>query len=287
MVASSHRRPPGRAGSTGSHPEEAKVTGYDGYSDLRIKDLGDAIALVTLNRPRVLNALSQRLREELIDLLERLDQDDQVRVIVLTGAGDHAFAAGQDLNEARSFEAGSAAGWVDQWARLYDTLLSLGKPVIAAIDGYAVGAGFQLALVCDIRIASTRARFGMPEIDDALPCITGSWSLYEMIGRGRTLDLVISGRLIDAEEALAWGVVTRTVAPERLMEAATELARTLAAKPATAIRLNKRWFRQLLMERLGPAETYARSAHEEAFASGEPQRKMADFLAGRATGRST
>jgi enoyl-CoA hydratase/carnithine racemase len=127
----------------------------------------------------------------------------------------------------------------------------------------------------------------MPEIDDGIPCITGTWTLYELIGRGRTTDLVLSGRMIDAAEALQWGVVSEVVPAEQLAGAAAALAARLGAKPAAAMRLNKQWLRELLISHLPAAEEYAKRAHGEAFSSGEPQRLMADFLAKRAAGRST
>ena len=151
----------------------------------------------------------------------------------------------------------------------------------------SVGAGFQLALLCDIRIAADHARFGMPEIDDAIPCITGTWTLYDLIGRGRTVDLVLSGRMVDAGEALEWGILTRVVPAADLQQEAHQMASFLATKPATAIRLNKEWFRRLLLEELPATEAYAREAHGSAFATGEPQEKMAAFLSHKAGGRST
>jgi len=255
--------------------------------DLLIEALEGGVARVVINRPQSLNAISRQLREDLVQVFGELDRDPQVSAIVLTGAGGRAFAAGQDLSEALSFDGSSAAEWIDEWRALYDCVLSLSKPTVAAVDGYAVGAGFQLALVCDLRLASERARFGMPEIDDGIPCITGTWTLYELIGRGRTTDLVLSGRMIDAAEALQWGVVSQVVPAERLAGAAAALAARLGAKPAAAMRLNKRWLRDLLLSHLPAAEEYAKRAHGEAFGSGEPQRLMADFLAKRAAGRST
>jgi enoyl-CoA hydratase/carnithine racemase len=250
-------------------------------------DVDDSIATITLNRPERLNALSRRLREELAEVIDRLESDEEVRAVVLTGSGDRAFAAGQDLSEAQRFDAEAAGRWVDEWTLLYERVMRFPKPLIAALNGYAVGAGFQLALLCDIRIAADHARFGMPEVDDAIPCITGTWTLYELIGRGRTTDLILTGRMVDAPEALDWGIVTRVVPAGELRREAIKLATFLAAKPATAIRLNKEWLRRLLVGELPATEAYAREAHGEAFASGEPQEKMAAFLSHKAVGRST
>lgn len=262
------------------------VTIQSSYQDLLV-DVDCGVAEITINRPERLNALSHRVREELKAVLTELESRDDTGAVVITGMGDRAFAAGQDLAEAQLFTAESAAGWVDHWREVFDAVLRFPKPTVAAVNGYAVGAGFQLALVCDLRVASERARFGMPEIDDGIPCITGTWTLYELIGRGRSLDLVLTGRMLSAAEALDWGIVSRVVSHEKVRAAARSLAETLAAKPGTAMRLNKSWYRQLLLERLTPAEHYAKRAHTEAFASGEPQVKMAEFLTKRATGRGT
>jgi len=245
------------------------------------------VATVTLNRPTRLNALSRRLREELIQVIDELEGRAEVGAVVLTGSGERAFAAGQDLSEAQGFDVAEAGRWVDEWTVLYERILRFPKPLIAGLNGYAVGAGFQVALLCDIRIAADHARFGMPEVDDAIPCITGTWTLYELIGRGRTLDLVLSGRMVDAQEALQWGIVTRVVPAAELARVSAEEARFLAGKPATAIRLNKEWFRRLLLEKLPATEAYAKEAHQFAFGTGEPAEKMAAFLSHKAVGRST
>jgi len=243
------------------------------------------VALVVLDRPERLNALSQRMREELIEALRALDAAPEARAIVVTGAGDRAFAAGQDLDEARAFDEDAVDRWIDEWTALYQTVLELATPTVAAVNGYAVGAAFQLAAVCDLRVASDTARFGMPEVDDAIPCITGSWSLYQLIGRGRVADLVLTGRMIDAQEALAWGLVSRVVPAARLRDEAHATAALLAAKSATTHALNKRLLCRLANERLSEFEAYAKEAHRTAFGSGEPQVAMSRFLAKQAIGR--
>src|SRR2546422_103917 len=121
------------------------------------------------------------MRQELASAFEALDVDSAVTAVVLTGAGDRAFAAGQDLNEASDFRPESIEDWIDSFNHLYSAIQVFNKASVAAINGYALGAAFQLALLCDIRIASEKARFGMPEIDDGIPCITGTWTLYEVI----------------------------------------------------------------------------------------------------------
>lgn len=247
----------------------------------------DGVTVITINRPARLNALTEQTRAELIGALQELTSDAGTRAVVLTGAGDRAFAAGQDLAEAQQFGPERIETWIIEWTRLYDAILSCPHPVIAAVNGYAVGAAFQMALMCDLRLAAENARFGMPEIDDAIPCITGTWTLYDVVGRSRTAELILTGRQLDAEEALVWGIVHRIVPNDQLMNVALDQARILAAKPATAMRLNKQWLRKLMMTNLAETTAFAKRAHAEAFGSGEPRQAMANFLAKRREGRAT
>jgi enoyl-CoA hydratase/carnithine racemase len=225
--------------------------------------------------------MSKEMREQLISSLQSLDADPAVKAIIVTGAGELAFSAGQDLSEAQTFSGADAERWVGEWISVYEVILGLSTPTVAALNGYAVGAGLQTALMCDVRIASRTARAGMPEVNDAIPCITGSWSLTGLIGDGQIADLVLTGRLVDAEEMLRWGLVSELVEPEGLMERATELARQIGKGSHLALQLDKAWLRMGRLERLPAARAAAEAAHREAFESGEPGRVMADFLSGR------
>jgi enoyl-CoA hydratase/carnithine racemase len=256
------------------------------YADILVERHPDGVAVVTINRPERLNAFSRVTRSELKRALQVLDEEEAVGAIVLTGAGERAFAAGQDLAEAQHFDAERAGQWIDEWGELYAAMLSLAKPCIAAVNGYAVGAGFQVALMCDLRIAAERARLGMPEVDDAIPCITGTWSLYNLIGHARTAELILLGRMLNAHEALTWGLVTRVVPNSELRADTLETARQLTAKPKTAVCLNKQWLRTLLMREFDATVAFAKQAHAEAFHSGAPREAMAAFLAKRQAGRS-
>jgi enoyl-CoA hydratase/carnithine racemase len=221
------------------------------------------------------------MRRDLIAILSALDEAEGAQAIILTGDGDRAFSAGQDLSEAKRLGAEDVQDWVEEWAAVYRAILNLGTPTVAALNGYAVGAGFQVAAMCDLRIASTTAQVGMPEVDDAIPCITGSWSLANLLGRGQIADLVFTGRLLTADEMLRWGLVTQTVAPDGLLSAARSLAELLARKDRLAIRLDKAWLRRDLLDRLPAAVEAAILAHSAAFESGEPHRAMEAFLARR------
>lgn len=241
---------------------------------------------VQMNRPERLNALSAALKSQLAEAFRNAQRDPSIGAVLLTGAGDRAFAAGQDLREAELFSVEAIGQWIDSFHDLYSAVLECDKPTIAAINGYAVGAAFQLALLCDIRVIASHAKLGMPEIDDGIPCITGTWTLYEAIGRTRTAELILTGRMITADEALQWGLVTEVTSAEQLMPRARLWAQRLAGKPAAAVSLNKARLRSLLERERESGERFAKEAHAKAYATGVPQQKMADFLARRREGRS-
>jgi enoyl-CoA hydratase/carnithine racemase len=240
--------------------------------------LPDGVALLTISSPSRLNAFSAAMRRQLIDAVSELDAETDTRAIILTGAGERAFSAGQDLSEAQGFSGDQAQSWVEEWAAVYRAILNLDTPTVAALNGYAVGAGFQVAVMCDLRLAATTARVGMPEVDDAIPCVTGSWSLANLLGRAQITDLVLTGRLLPADEMLGWGIVSQLVAPDQLLDTAQNLAAVLAKKDRLAVSLDKAWLRRDLLERLPDAVRDAKLAHARAFESGEPRRVMAAFL---------
>jgi enoyl-CoA hydratase len=196
-----------------------------------------AVALVTINRPKVLNALNRRTLDELDDVMRELGGDAAVRAIVLTGAGERAFVAGADINEL------AALGPVDgqQHARrgqaVFDGIERLGKPVIAAINGFALGGGCELAMACTLRIAAASARLGQPEINLGLmPGYAGSQRLPRLVGRGRALEILLSGEMVSAARAWEIGLVNRVVPDADLMTEARTLAAALASKAPIAVR---------------------------------------------------
>ena len=245
----------------------------------------DAVAVITLNRPDVLNAWHAPMREELVRALTASEDDAGVRAIVLTGSGDRAFSAGQDLNEAKDFDPDRAEAWIREWERLYDRIRTLSKPVIAALNGVAAGSAFQVALLCDFRIAHPGVRMGQPEIDAGIASTTGPWIMREMLGLARTIDLTLSGRLMDAAECHAVGLINRIVAPEDVLPTALALARELAAKPPVAMRLNRRRFREMTQDGFRDCLDAGIRTQREAFASHEPAEMMKRFLAKRSSGK--
>src|SRR5262249_7952553 len=149
------------------------------------------------------------MREALVDVIEAAESDDAVRAIVLTGAGDRAFGAGQDLNETKSFDPDRAELWIGEWRRLYSCIRGLSKPLVVALNGVAAGSAFQVALRGDIRISQPGVTMGQPEIDSGIATTTGSWIMREILGLARTIDLTLSGRMMDAAECERIGLINR------------------------------------------------------------------------------
>lgn len=196
-----------------------------------------AVALVTINRPRALNALNRQLLAELSTALAELGAADDVRVLVLTGAGDRAFVAGADIAELARLDTESARRFAEAGQALFRALETMGKPSIAAVNGFALGGGCELAMACTLRVASEQAQFGQPEIDlGTIPGFGGTQRLVRLVGRGRALALLLGGHRIGAADAERMGLVTRVVAAADLGAEALALAQALAAKPAVAVR---------------------------------------------------
>ena len=196
-----------------------------------------AVATVTVNRPAVLNALDARTVQSLTAVMSDLGQEDAIRCVVITGSGDRAFIAGADINELARLTPTSARAVADGGHRLCALIEALGKPVIAAINGFALGGGCEIALACTLRIAAATAKLGQPEIGLGLiPGFGGTQRLPRLIGRGRALEMLLTGAPISAEEAWRIGLVNRVVPPKTLGEETGRLAATLAAQAPMAVR---------------------------------------------------
>jgi len=196
-----------------------------------------AVALLTLNRPQSLNALSTALLNELRRAILDIRNDARVRVVILTGAGSRAFAAGADLKELTELPPTAMQAYAQAGQQVFQLIEELGKPVVAAINGFALGGGCELAMSCTLRVAADTARFGQPEVNLGLiPGFAGTQRLPRLLGQGRALDLLLTGRQIDAVEALRIGLVERVVAAADVMTEARSIAETLAAKPPLAVR---------------------------------------------------
>ena len=199
------------------------------YRNLETSNRG-AVRTITVNRPDKLNALNRDTLNELTLACAQAAQDDAVRVVVLAGAGEKAFVAGADIAEMNGYTPVQAQGFSRTGQRLMSSIERLGKPVIARIQGFALGGGMELAMACHLRVASEKAKFGQPEINLGLiPGFGGTQRLLRLAGRGAALELCLTGAVINAQRAYELGVVTRVVAPEALDEAVNTLAGQLAA----------------------------------------------------------
>jgi enoyl-CoA hydratase len=196
-----------------------------------------AVAFLTVNRPRVLNALNSQTLDELRRAILALKHDDGVHAVVLTGTGDRAFAAGADITELSTLSPSAAREHALRGQHVLDLIEHMGKPVIAAVNGFALGGGCELAMACSMRIAADTAKLGQPEINLGLiPGYAGTQRLARLVGRGRALELLLTGDPVAADEALRLGLVNRVVPAAELMTEARRLAAALAVKPALAVR---------------------------------------------------
>ena len=197
----------------------------------------DGVATVTVNRPAVLNALNVQTISDLTSVFIDIQGNDGIRAVMLTGAGGRAFAAGADVGELARLEPRGARQVADDGHRLCNIIEGLNKPVVAVINGFALGGGCELAMACTIRIAADTARFGMPEISlGIIPGFGGTQRLPRLVGRGRALEMMLTGAQIGAGEAWRIGLVNRVVDPDGLTSEASQLASTLAAQSPSAVR---------------------------------------------------
>lgn len=240
----------------------------------------ERVGLITLNRPKSLNALNRQLAEEMLEALRAFDADDRVGAIVIAGS-PRAFAAGADIAEMA--EKSFTGFYMDDFLAPWDQVRLIGKPIIAAVSGFALGGGCELALLCDFIIASDDAQFGQPEIKlGVLPGIGGSQRLTRAVGKSLAMDMILTGRSIGAAEAKAAGLVARVVAPADLLQTALEAAHTIAAYNAPAVKMAKeavnRAFELSLMEGL----RHERLLFQAVFATEGQKEGMNAFVAKRA-----
>ncbi len=250
----------------------------DVYSTLLIERHAAGYAVVTLNRPEALNALNSTLLGELTAFLDVAELDDDIRCLILTGAGSKAFAAGADIKEmsAQSYAAMFKSNF---FAASHDRLARFRKPLIAAVSGYALGGGCELAMLCDFVIASEAAKFGQPEINlGVAPGIGGSQRLTRLVGKSKAMDMILTGRMMGAAEAERSGLVSRLVAVDRLLEEAREAAAKIASLSPLAVAMNKEMVNVALETSLHEGVRFERRLFHSLFAFDDQKEGMAAFI---------
>ena len=249
------------------------------HVDLRLDErAGGTIAFLTVDNRAKLNTLDSKLMREFIAAIEGLAVRDDLRALVLSGAGDKAFIGGASIPEMAALEPASARDFITLVHRTCDALRKLPVPVVARIDGYTLGAGLEVAVSCDLRVATRRAKFGMPETKVGIPSVVEAALIPTLIGYGRARELLMLGEIIDADTALRWGLVERVVAPAVLDAEVDKVVTALLSAGAQAVRAQKALMRQ--WERLPSDAAIAAGidAFASAYATEEPKRMMAAFL---------
>ncbi|MBI5305042.1 MAG: enoyl-CoA hydratase/isomerase family protein [Chloroflexi bacterium] len=236
----------------------------------------DAVGLIQLNRPKVLNALNGALMTELVSALEQFDADDAVRCCVIFGSA-RAFSAGADISAMK--DASPVEMLKHDWIATWDRVRKITKPMIAAVSGYCLGGGCELAMSCDIILASESAQFAQPEINiGVIPGAGGTQRLPRAIGKSRAMELILTGKTMDAREAERRGLVSRVVSVETYLDEAKSLARDIASKPPLAVRLAKESVNKVYEMSLGEGLEYERRSFYLLFATEDQREGMDAFL---------
>jgi enoyl-CoA hydratase len=239
---------------------------------------GGSVAYLTLDNRAKLNTLDRALMTDFIGKIESLAAREDLRALVLAGAGDKAFIGGANIPEMAALDRSSARGFITLVHETCDCLRKLPVPVIARIDGFALGAGLEVAVSCDLRVATTRAKFGMPETKVGIPSVVEAALIPRLIGYGRARELLMLGEIIDADMALRWGLIERMVAPKALDDEVEKIIAALFSAGAKAVRLQK-----TLMQRWEqlPADSAVRAgidAFVRAYDTDEPSRMLSAFV---------
>ena len=239
-------------------------------------DQEESIGIIRLNRPKVLNALNRKMVSEIVQSMRKMDRNDSVRVIVLYGNGK-SFAAGADITEMAQDDS-IHLELLNQFAE-WDDLAHIKKPIIGAVHGFALGGGFELALVCDLLFASEDAKFGFPEINLAvMPGAGGTQRLTKLMGKTKALEWLWSGEMMTAETAEAWGIINRRYPQEILVEETLKYARNLANKPALSVRFIKEAVYKAVDYSLYEGMQYERKNFSLLFSSDDQKEGMKAFV---------
>jgi enoyl-CoA hydratase/carnithine racemase len=236
------------------------------------------VAVLTIDSPGRLNAFTRAMRADIRRVLADVETDARYVGAVLTGAGE-AFCAGQDFNESSAWD--EATPWVEEFELFARAIAGFKKPLVAAVNGVAAGGGFQAALMCDRRVGHAGTRMGQTEVRWGLASVTGTWLLQRSVGDARARELVLSGRLMEADELLRLGLIDAVVPRETVLDAALAACRRLAEAPAGSFARTKTWLYESLSEELRQVFGDAVRLHRLGFASGESQAGAVGFLQSR------
>ncbi len=243
----------------------------------------DEIGILTLDRPETINGWHQPMRMEVSDALKKFNTDPKVRAIIITGAGDRAWSSGQDLAETMVIKGGEeGVKWANYWVEFYDVLRSMEKGVVAALNGVAAGSAYQYVMMCDVRVGHSGSRMGQPEINSGITSTTGPWIMYDRIGRSRTIELTLRGRMMNGDEAHEIGLIHYLVPQDQVMAKSMEVAKVLASKAPLAMKLTKQRFREMTEASFRETTQANIAISKENYASGEPQKAMKEFFEERA-----
>ncbi|CDZ68787.1 Putative enoyl-CoA hydratase echA8 [Neorhizobium galegae bv. orientalis] len=235
-----------------------------------------AVALITLNRPKALNALNSTVMAELTEVFAAFGKDEAIGAIVLTGS-EKAFAAGADIKEMQGIDFVEA--YVNDFISGWEAIAATRKPMIAAVSGFALGGGCELAMMCDFIIASETAKFGQPEITlGVIPGMGGSQRLTRAVGKAKAMDMVMTGRMMDVAEAERAGLVSRIVSPERLIDEAVEAAVKIASFPRAAVLMAKEAVSRSFETTLAEGLRFERRLFHSLFATADQKEGMAAFV---------
>jgi enoyl-CoA hydratase len=248
-------------------------------------EIDGPVATITVNRPKVLNALSEAVLDELHAAIGRVAQDPAVRAVILTGAGEKAFVAGADIAAMEKLQPEQALRLAEKGHRVGDALAELAQPVIAAVNGYALGGGLELAMACDVIYASSNARFGQPEVNiGVMPGFGGTQRLPRRVPFGIAAELLLGGDPITADEALRIGLVNKVLPQAELLGEARKLAHKIATRAPLAVLRTKRALHAALEMPLRAGNQLERRLFSELFATADQKEGMGAFLAKRPPG---
>jgi enoyl-CoA hydratase len=242
-------------------------------------EIDGPIATLTVNRPEKRNAVNNATVEEIDKALDQVEVNGDLRVLILTGAGEKAFVAGADIKELDKRDTLLGRSETRRRQEVYTRIEQLEIPSIAAINGWALGTGLELTLVCTLRVASAKARMGQPEVKlGIIPGAGGTYRLPRLVGMGRAMEMILTGEPVNAEEALAMGLVNRVVPPEKLIEEVRALAETIAARPKLAIQYAKEAVLRCVEGSLIEGLSHESYLHALSCGTGDKKEGIASFL---------